>query len=122
MSARQGIAQNFAREQAPDGTPWHPLAAMTQAERRRGIDHRGVPFRTGAQHPILRRTNDLRDSFVDPRHPRNVTGVGRWNGDTIIVLGARDDPQTPNRIANLHAGGVTEDGHVIPARPFVGLE
>ena len=120
-TARRGIAVNFERQSAPDGTPWHPLAPMTQAERKRGIDHRGIPFRVAPQHPILRRTGDLRDSFTDPRHPRNVTQVGWWNGDTVIVLGAEDDPQTPDRIRKLHAGGLTETGRVIPPRPFVGL-
>lgn len=123
-AARRGIAQNFEREQAPDGTPWHPLAPMTQRERAKGIDHRGVPFRVAPQHPILRRTGDLLRSFTDPRHPRNVTQVGRWNGDTVIVLGAEDDPQTPDRIRKLHAGGAVSSAQpwrVIPPRPFVGL-
>jgi hypothetical protein len=94
---------------------------MTQAERRRGIDHRGIPFRTGAQHPILRRTGDLLASLTDPRHPRNVTASGSWNGETLIVLSAEDDPQTPGRIARLHAGGITDTGRYVPPRPFMGL-
>jgi len=119
--ARRGIAANFEREQSPSGRPWHPLAKMTQEERKKGIDHRGIPFRVGAQHPILRRTGDLLLSFTDPHHPRNVTQSGTWNGETVIVLGARDDPQTPGRIARLHAGGITETGRYVPPRPFVGL-
>jgi len=120
-TARRGIAANFEEERAPDGTPWAPLAPRTQEERRKGIDARGVPFRTGSRHPILKRTGDLKESFTDPRHPRNVTEVERGGGVTAVVLGAKDDPRTPGRIETLHAGGFTETGAPVPARPFVGL-
>ncbi len=120
-AARQGIQQNFEREQSPEGVPWHPLAPQTQRERRAGIDHRGIPFRVGGQHPILHRTRDLLLSLIDRAHPRNVTQVQRAGGSTLLTLGAKDDPQTPERIAKLHAGGLTASGRVIPARPFVGL-
>lgn len=120
-AARQGIHQNFEREQSPEGVPWHPLAPQTQRERRAGIDHRGIPFRVGGQHPILQRTRDLMLSLIDRGHSRNVTQVEVAGGSTAIVLGAKDDPQTPERIAKLHAGGLTASGRVIPARPFVGL-
>jgi len=120
-TARRGIYQNFEREQAPDGTPWAPLAPMTQRERRAGIDHRGIPFSVGGEHPILRRTGDLMLSFTNPRHPHNVTVAQRKRDSTQITLGAEDDPQTPGRIATLHAGGVTETGRPVPPRPFVGL-
>lgn len=115
-AARQGLAQNFTRETAPDGTPWAALAQRTQAERARGIDRRGIPFRVGKAHPILRRTGDLRDSFIDPRHPRNITWVLRTPGVTVLVLGAHENPQTPGRI-----GGLTETMAAIPPRPFIGL-
>lgn len=120
-SGRRGIHRNFEREQSPEGVPWHPLAPQTQRERRTGIDHRGIPFRVGGQHPLLHRTGDLLLSLTDRGHPRNVTRVQREAGSTHITLGAKDDPQTPNRIAKLHAGGLTASGRVIPARPFVGL-
>ena len=120
-AARRGIAQNFEQQQSPEGHPWPALAKMTQEERKRGIDHRGIPFRVGAQRPILMRTKDLLLSFTDPRHSRNVTQAGTWNNETIIILSAEDDPQTPGRIARLHAGGITETGRYVPARPFVGL-
>ena len=120
-TGRRGIHRNFERESGPYGTPWHPLAQQTQEERARGIDHRGVPFRVAPEHPILQRTRDLLLSFTDPRHPRNVTQVERGEGSTTLVLGAEDDPRTPDRIAKLHAGGTTEAGRVIPPRPFVGL-
>lgn len=120
-AGRRGIARNFERQQSPQGTPWHPLAKMTQEERKRGIDHRGIPFRVGAKQPILRRTGDLLLSLTDPRHPRNVTASGNWNGETIVILGAEDDPKTPGRIARLHAGGMTDTGRYVPARPFMGL-
>jgi phage gpG-like protein len=120
-TARRGIALNFEQRQSPNGAPWHPLAKMTQAERQRGIDHRGIPFRVGAKEPILRRTGDLLLSLTDPRHPRNVTSAGSSNGETLIILGAEDDPKTPGRLARLHAGGITDTGRYVPARPFMGL-
>jgi hypothetical protein len=120
-TARRGIHENFKREQSPDGTPWTPLAPYTQQQRRAGIDERGIPFSTGAEHPILRRTDDLLLSFVNPRHPRNITIADHDGWNTRITLGAVDDPQTPNRIATLHAGGTTATGRIVPPRPFVGL-
>jgi len=120
-TARQGIHENFKREQSPDGTPWPELAPMTQDERRDGIDDRGVRFSTGAKHPILRRTDDLLLSFIDPRHPRNITITHRESHNTRIALSATDDPRTPNRIENLNSGALPTPWRIIPARPFVGL-
>jgi hypothetical protein len=138
-TGRRGIAQNFERERSPEGVPWLPLAKRTQEERKKGIDARGVPFRVAPSHPILVRTQDLKLSFVNPRHPRNITEVEREMGATFITLSAEDDPKTPNRIATLHAGGtvqsaqaqlalgpgwttgLTPRGALVPARPFVGL-
>lgn len=120
-TARRGIAANFERESAPDGTPWHPLAPQTRRQRAEGIDERGVPFRVGQAHPILVRTRDLKRSLVDPRHPRNVTEVLQGGGITHIALGADDDPLTPHRISILHGGGRTRTGGLVPPRPFMGL-
>jgi len=120
-TGRRGIARNFEQRQSPSGQPWHPLAKQTQEERRRGIDHRGIPFRVGAKEPILRRTGDLLLSLTDPRHPRNITSSGRWNNETLIILSAEDDPKTPGRIARLHAGGITDTLRYVPPRPFMGL-
>ncbi|MBN1261090.1 MAG: phage virion morphogenesis protein [Anaerolineae bacterium] len=120
-TARRGIAANFEREAAPSGLPWVPLRPMTQAERARGIDERGIPFRVGRQHPILKRTGDLKESFTNPRHPRNVTVFVRAIGTTLLVLSAKDDPRTPDRIRRLHAGGMTDAFRYVPPRPFIGL-
>jgi hypothetical protein len=120
-TARRGIADNFGHERAPNGARWAPLRPMTVAERRSGIDARGVPFRTGGEHPILQRTGDLKLSFVNPRHPRNITQVQRGPGWTGLILSAKDDPATPNRIETLHSGGTTETGNPVPPRPFIGL-
>ena len=120
-AGRRAVSQNFEREAAPDGTPWHPLAPLTQKIRRQGIDERGVPFRVAGAHPILVRTKDLRQSFENPDHPRNITEIRRLPGSIRITLGAKDDPKTPNRIATLHAGGTTPEGNRVPARPFIGM-
>ncbi len=128
-TARRGIARNFEQERAPDGAPWKPLAPMTRQIRSEGIDDRGVPFRTGQAHPILVRTQDLKQSFINPRHPRNVTDVSRSAGMTSVLLSAEDDPDTPGRIAMLHSGGSFLTARAgaelvvreVPARPFVGL-
>ncbi len=120
-AARRGIALNFERESEPSGEPWVPLARRTQAERRLGIDGRGIRFSVGAEHPILVRTGDLKRSFTDPQHPRNVTQFMRILGRTIIILSAEDDPKTPNRIRTLNSGGLTMSNSIVPARPFIGL-
>lgn len=120
-AARQGIALNFEREQSPDGHPWVPLCRRTVEERRRGIDQRGIPFRVGGHHPILQRTGDLKRSFVDPAHPRNVTKTEHGGGVTVIILSATDDPRTPGRIATLNSGGLTMSNAVVLPRPFIGL-
>lgn len=120
-AARLDIGDHFTREQSPTGQPWHPLAPMTQKERARGVDHRGIPFRVAPEHPILQRTKDLRQSFENPRHPRNVYRIERGDGIIRVELGATDDPETPDRIERLHSGGKTSSGRVIPPRPFVGL-
>ncbi len=129
---RRAIAANFEREQSPEGQPWEPLAPMTQRQRAMGIDYRGIPFRVSPHHPILVRTQDLKLSFTDPRHPRNITAVERAAGKTMITLSAVDDPETPGRIALLHAGGYTQPrwflgagwgikAHYVPPRPFIGF-
>jgi len=115
-AGRRGMALNFEREAGPDGKRWAPLAGQTQEERRAGIDGRGVPFRVGAAHPILVRTRDLKLSFTDPRHPRNVTDVTTRGGQTTIILGATDPADLEGRIAQLHDGT-----RRIPARPWIGL-
>ena len=120
-AGRQGILSNFQREQSPAGKAWVPLAFATQRIRRTGIDERGIRFQTGAAHPILVRTQDLKLSFTEPRHPRNITLISHSHGGTGIELGAQDDPQTPGRIETLHSGGRTPSGRVVPPRPFVGL-
>lgn len=128
--ARRDMAAHFERERSPEGHPWVPLAPLTRQERKAGIDARGVPFRTGEAHPILKRTGDLKLSFTDPRHPRNVTDLFISGGVTYIELGAEDDPATPGRIETLHEGGTVMSimavgaaptAHEVPARPWIGL-
>lgn len=121
-AGRWGIDRNFQLERSPSGSPWPGLHPRTVAERRRGIDARGVPFKTGGEHPILQRTGDLRRSFTDPSHPRHIAKVDVTADSTAIALGAEDDPQTPGRIALLHSGGTSSTGTQIPPRPFVGLD
>lgn len=127
--ARRNMASHFERERSPEGHPWEPLAPMTRDERKAGIDYRGVPFRTGEAHPIMVRTKDLKLSFTDASHPRNITDLSMSGGMTFISLGAEDDPDTPNRIATLHAGGTAYGmatgarmtANEVPARPWIGL-
>jgi len=120
-TARMGIYENFERESSPDGEKWPGLAPWTQRIRASGMDERGVAFRTGARHPILRRTGDLMQSFINPFHPRNITRVNQSEVVTSIELGAEDDPKTPGRIALLNDGGVSDTGHIIPQREFIGF-
>lgn len=127
---RRDMASHFEHERSPDGEPWQPLAPFTQEQRGYGIDSRGVQFRTGRRHPIQVRTGDLKRSFTDPTHPRNVTEIFAPSGQTFISLGAEDDPQTPGRIATLNFGGTVYGSlgpddppreREVPARPWIGL-
>lgn len=119
-AGRAGVGLNFTRQTSPDGEPWVPLAPMTQNIRKRGIDARGIPFRVAPKRPILVRTKDLRQSFENPNHPRNITHIARSGGRIQVSLGAQDDPATPDRIKTLHSGGKTPTGRIVPPRPFVG--
>ncbi len=125
---RRGIAYNFLRESTPDGQPWKPLKRTTEYIRALGIDERGVPFITGAKHPILRRTGALMGSFTDEHHPQHRSIVRQEHSGTTIWMWAEDVPDSPGRIALLHEGGIVTR-HIqgqerelhIPARPWIGL-
>lgn len=55
------LQEQFASEGAESGDRWPELAKSTQEERER--------LGYGAAHPILVRTGELRESFVDRTHP-----------------------------------------------------
>lgn len=112
-AGRRALALNWEHERSPDGVPWVKLAKRTQRERRK------LGF--ASKRPILRRTGDLRGSFTDADHPRNIYQVGYWNGGTVIVIGARENPSTPGRIPLLDKGGINSEGAYVPARPFIGF-
>ena len=136
-TARRAIKLNFEAERSPDGKPWKELHPFTQWERSQGIDARGVPFMTGARHPILRRTRDLMRSLTESGHPRHKVDVKRSSlaggRHLTIEVYAEDDPETPGRIKLLHSGGNVRMNfraksgkqHTldfeVPARPFIGL-
>lgn len=111
-AGRRGIMLNFTAESA-GGEPWHPLAPMTVSQRR------SLGF--AGEHPILQRTTSLKRSLMEPSHPLNVTDVsthGFYGQLTriLIELGSADE-----RFPLLHAGGTTETGHPVPARPMTVL-
>jgi len=111
-AGRMGIALNFATESA-GGTPWPPLAPWTVAERQE------LGF--AGEHPILVRSGSLKSSLVDPRHPLNLTDISTHGGYSYIErihieLGSLDE-----RFPILHAGGITDEGYYVPARPMTVL-
>jgi len=106
-AVRLGIAWNFAHESG-GGEPWHPLAPMTVGIRR----HLGF----AGQHPILQRTRELKRSLVEATHPLHLYREEDHEGDWFFEYGSRDE-----RFPVLHAGGTTEDGHPVPARPMTVL-
>lgn len=136
-AGRRGLALNWEHESAPDGGRWVALRPFTQKERRR------LGF--APQHPILQRTGDLKESFTEPGHARHIYQVGHWNAGTVVVIGARENPDTPGRIPLLNRGGtipgrlvgmpaggtklerymsrggVNLAGRVVPPRPFIGF-
>lgn len=109
-AVRLGFAWNFAHESA-GGEPWAPLAPMTVGIRR------SLGF--AGEHPILQRTRELKLSLVDESHPFHYYHEEDQQGDILMELGSLDD-----RFPLLHAGGFTEDGHPVPARPMtlLGIE
>lgn len=112
-AARRGLALNWEREASPGGQPWRPLRPLTQKLRAaRGFAPR---------HPILVQTKDLKSSFTERSHPRNIQQIGYVPGGTVIVIGARENPETPGRMRLLHFGGWNKWGRFIPPRPYLGL-
>lgn len=112
-AARRGLALNWESESSPYGEKWQRLAPMTQTVR----SESGFAPR----HPILKRTGDLQRSFTDANHPRHVFQVGRLAGQTVVVIGARENPQTPGRIPLLDRGGLNLTLRYVPPRPFIGF-
>ena len=106
-AVRLGIAWNFAHESA-GGEPWHPLAPMTVGIRR------SLGF--SGEHPILQRTRELKRSLVEARHPLHFYREEEDGGDWFMQFGSEDE-----RFPVLHAGGTTEEGHPVPARPMTVL-
>jgi hypothetical protein len=106
-AVRLGFAWNFAHESA-GGEPWDPLAPMTVGLRRH--------FGFAGEHPILQRTKQLKLSLVDAGHPLHYYHEEQHGGDWVMELSSLDE-----RFPTLHAGGTTEDGHPVPARPMTVL-
>lgn len=86
-----------------EGPGWEPLAPSTVADRQR----RGY----GPEHPILRRTGALQDSFLEPAAPH---AVYRIEPEGFFV--GSNDP-----IAHFHQNGGSTDGHP-PQRKLVDLD
>ncbi len=106
-AVRLGIAWNFAHESA-GGEPWRQLAPMTVGIRRK------LGF--AGEHPILQRTRELKRSLVEAGHPYNLYEETEQDGDITMLFGS-EDPRFPI----LHAGGYTETGRNVPARPMTVL-
>lgn len=111
-AGRMGIALNFSTE-AAGGEKWPPLAPWTQEER--------ASLGFAPSHPILVRSGDLKRTLTDPNHPLNLTDISTHGGYSYIErisieLGSLDD-----RFPILHAGGISDEGYYIPARPMTIL-
>ena len=106
-ASRLGIAWNFAHESA-GGQLWPSLAPMTVGIRR------SLGF--AGEHPILQRTGRLKRSLIDEHHSMNLYIEEDDGGDLSMEFGSLD-PNFPL----LHAGGLTEGGHPVPARPMTVL-
>ena len=110
---RLGFQRNFETESG-GGQPWETLAPFTVAERNRLRQEHGWPI-TG-EHPILRRTGELRQSVIEKGHPLHVCEISRdWSG-VMVEVGSDD-----SRFAILHAGGKNESGAYVPPRPMTVL-
>ena len=105
-AVQRGFAENFTREGSGDG-PWAPLAPFTVDQRQR--------LGYGGQHPILRRTGRLRDSFVNANSPDHFSEVSFTGSGVIIAEGSDDE-----RAAVLQRGRAGP--RPMPARPVVTLD
>lgn len=93
---------NFAAE----GPLWANLATRTQEEREQlGYD---------PDHPILERTGHLRMSVTDRSHPDHFEEI-QMVADGVIHL--YEGSNHPN-FDLLHAGGMNDQGRLVPARPM----
>ena len=81
QAIRDGFADNFTHERSRGGV-WPALAASTARDRER----KGY----GAYHPILVRTGDYRDSFVNAANPDHVSKIERRSGSLRIYEGSND--------------------------------
>jgi len=110
---RLGFQRNFESESG-GGQPWESLAPMTIAERDRLRQEHGWPITP--EHPILRRTGELRQSVIEKGHPLHVCEISHdWSG--VMVEVGSDDP----RFEILHGGGRNESGAYVPPRPMTVL-
>lgn len=104
----RGIGENFSAQRAGDGPPWQELSEWTVLERLL----LGYPGR----RPILRRSGELRASYVQAGHPEHVEEHETTGDGWAMEVGSRDI-----------RAGVHEFGHktklntVIPARPAMLL-
>jgi phage gpG-like protein len=101
---RDGFAANFAAESDGNGAPWVPLADWTRRERERG----GF----GATNPILVRTGEYRASWVDPGAAGHISRIELFGNGFSVIEGSSHE-----KAATLEAGGTTQSGHAVPARP-----
>lgn len=103
FAIRAGLAENFDRERA-GGQRWAALAPSTVADRiRQGY---------GGAHPILRRSDDLATSYLDPEHSQHVSDV-QYVADLIRVKEGSGHP-----LARYHEQGTRH----MPARPITELD
>lgn len=97
---RNAIRENFESESG-DGQRWRRLAKRTVEER--------ITLGFPGEHPILRRTDSLLDSLINPSNSRHIEIV-ESSGDLIdLAVGSSDE-----RVPKLDQG----EGS-IPARPFL---
>ena len=125
------VQDSFAREQAPDGTPWAPLAPGTLRERRR----------RGKDGPILQRDRQLLGSMDTSYGPTSAAagtnvvyaathqfGAELPPRQQVLAFAARGGRFTSRRAASRRRAGAVRvafasTGAVtIPARPFLGFE
>lgn len=106
QAIRHGFQMNFLGEGSAGG-PWDDLAPYTVEQR----ELLGFP----GEHPILVRTGDYEQSFVDPGHPDHVSELDRYDGYVELLEG------TAHPYVETHEYGREGDPRV-PARPVLLLE
>lgn len=119
---QKSTIKRFDAAEAPDGTPWKPLSAVSQQRAKR--DAQGKNSKRRGQRKPLNDTGTLRRSIHYQPSANSVTVGTNLKYAAIHQFGG-DIKVTPKMRAYLHSQGIhlrkSTNAIHIPARPFLGV-